>query len=199
MVSSTRWPSARCACPPLYGGASGGLLRLHDEAVALVEVDPSRRRAAVIVLKFDAPFEGVVVVFVLGLRGFGFRQAEQAAKLAGECLEIGQFRAAGLLPALDKGIDFGGVDTVILPFGLPIRIAHGATIAARTVGESPITPAGAPPSSAPGGGAFPAEVGDAAAGAAFALQAVALQETLHRGGPEHGALGSQPVAQRADA
>ena len=54
----------------------GRLFRLHNEAAALVEVDPSRRRAAVVMLEVDAPLEGIVVVFVIRLRGFGFRQAE---------------------------------------------------------------------------------------------------------------------------
>ena len=89
-------------------------------------------------LEVDAPLEGVVVIFVPLLRRVGLRHAEQLAELAREHLEIRRFRAAGPLPAVDKGIDFGGVDTVLGTFRLRVTVAHSGTIAARTVGESPL-------------------------------------------------------------
>ena len=91
----------------------GGLLGLHDETTALVEVDPAGGRAAVVMLEIDAPFEDVIVEFVAFLRRFGRRQIEQIAQFVGEGLEVRQFRAAGLFPPGDESADIGGGDSVV--------------------------------------------------------------------------------------
>ena len=117
------------------------MLALHDEAIALVEVDPAPRRRAVVELEVDAPFEDVFVVLVDFLRRIGPRQAEQVAEFAGECLEIRQFRAAGLLSPGDEFPGFGGVrivaGAIVRSVRLGVRFAHGATIAKPARRESP--------------------------------------------------------------
>ena len=88
------------------------LLRLHNEAMLLVKVDASRAFGAVDVRKLDFPLEGIVVKASVFLRGCGLFDADQAAQLVREGLEVGALVAARRGPAGNKllNIAFGGND-----------------------------------------------------------------------------------------
>ena len=107
----------------------GRLLGLHDEAIALVQVDPAPGRRAIVKLVVDAPFEDVVVGFDPLLRWIGFRQVKQGAKLLGERLEVRDLCAAGFLPPADEVINSGGVGSVVDGGRLCVCGTHGARIA----------------------------------------------------------------------
>jgi hypothetical protein len=57
------------------------LLRLKDEAAALIEIDAAGAGGAVLVMKGDAALEDVGVVGVVGVRGVRARDAEEIAQL----------------------------------------------------------------------------------------------------------------------
>jgi len=78
------------------------LLRLHDEAVALVEIYSSKGRAAVRLLELHAALERIVVQASIFLSWLGSRNLQQVTQLCREKLEIGPLRAAGCGPARDE-------------------------------------------------------------------------------------------------
>ena len=122
---------------PLFRlGPFGGLLRLHDEAIALVQVDPALGCGAVVELVVDTPFKDVVIEFIPCLRRIGLRQAKQVAEFIGEHLEVRQFRAARLLPSTNEGVDIGTDHTVVRPCRLCFYLTHVANIAKVVISET---------------------------------------------------------------
>jgi hypothetical protein len=81
------------------------LLRLHDEAVLLVEIDAAVAGGAVRLLELDGPLERVVVEVAVLFGWVGPAYAEQVAQFAGEQLKVGTLRPAGGGPARDEGVD----------------------------------------------------------------------------------------------
>ncbi len=87
----------------LRAACLSALLRLHDEAAALVEVDAPDRLRAVRRLEIDPALEAeVVAVDALTDARLGSLDAEELTKLDGEHGKICPLGAAGLRPALDK-------------------------------------------------------------------------------------------------
>src|SRR5919108_3592293 len=80
------------------------LLRLHDEAVLLVEIDAAVAGGAVRLLELDGPLERVVVEVAVLFGWVGPAYAEQVAQFAGEQLKLA--RSAPLEAAQrDEGVD----------------------------------------------------------------------------------------------
>ena len=84
------------------------LLGFTNEGSAFVEVDAAEGLGAVWVLEDDAAFEDVGVGIVFGARGVRVGDGEDVAELAEEEGVVGALGAAGVLPAIDEGLDGEG-------------------------------------------------------------------------------------------
>ena len=119
------------------GSPLSGLLRLHDEAIAPVQIDATGAGAAVVRLEVDAALEHVVVQFVLRLRRFRPLHTEQIAEFAGERLEVRQFRAAGLSPPGNERFDRLRIGFVAGRCRLRVHLRHAEKLANADIQESP--------------------------------------------------------------
>ena len=83
----------------------GALLRLHDEGVALVEVDEAGAGRAVGIGEPHRVFEAVAIARRIAGRRFRRLNAQDGSQSHGERLEIGALGGAGSSPAVDEGLD----------------------------------------------------------------------------------------------
>ena len=103
------WPGT------LLGALQAALLRLQNEAVLPVEVDPPLRIAFVAVL-LDRAFEDVIVVFVGSIGGIRRREPKERNQFIEKRDVVRPLLAAlATLPTPDKGFNGFGV------FGFPHR------------------------------------------------------------------------------
>jgi hypothetical protein len=88
------------------------LLRLENEGIAAIEIDPPHRLALVALLS-NAALEDVVVALVAGVSGLRLREVEELAQPDEEELVIGAFLPAlAVLPFGNEGFYGGGAGVV---------------------------------------------------------------------------------------
>jgi hypothetical protein len=83
----------------------GASLGLHDEGVALVEIDVAGARRAVGIDESDRVFEAVAIARGIARRRLRRLDAQDGSQSHGEWLEVGALGGAGCGPALDEGFD----------------------------------------------------------------------------------------------
>src|SRR3546814_16771731 len=85
----------------LVGGSPvslASLLRLQDEAITLVAIDPAKALRAVAIVLEHAAFKHVIIVGVVGATAGRRAQPQQVAEAVDDDLRVGEFALPGLAP-----------------------------------------------------------------------------------------------------
>lgn len=84
------------------GSPFGSLFGFQDKRLLPVQIDSPSAERAIAIVEIQRLFKDVVVLRLVGLGGFWFRQFEQLAEFFQERLTVRHFRPAAALPSGDE-------------------------------------------------------------------------------------------------